>query len=312
VPVLERATAPVRPVLKETTTTVEPLLDTASSKIEPVLERATAPVNSILEKTASTVEPVLKGTNLLVEPALAETLPAVEPALNRTIPAGAKSVGETVGPVARPLGEEAIPITGLAVDEVAFLGIEPVIGAVAPVFEPVSETVAPVVGSGFGERVVRKSAGPPVLEGNADAMPTSLSAIPSHALAVEIRGALESALYYGPVRDDPPASAVEPSGDRSELLDGSFTIDESHAALLGANIAKDAREGTPLPFPFRIPPAAPPVGISFGSSGAGVALDLLAILALLPVLSRVGGLSRSNRAAFELCSSLRLAIERPG
>ena len=324
VPVLERATAPARPVLEETTSTVEPLLDTASSKIEPVLERATAPVNSVLEKTASTVEPVLgeantlaepifKGANLPVELALAETLPAVEPALDGAIPAAAESVGEAVGPGDRPLGEEAISTAGPALEEAAFPGVEPAIGAAAPVFEPFSDTVRPVLGSGFGEGVVRQSAGPHVLEGNAGAMPTSLSALPSHALAVETRSTLESARYYGLVRDDPPTSAVESSGDRSELFDGSFAIGGgSHAALLDAVTVEDAREGPPRPFPFWFPPAAPLVGISLGSPGAGVALGLLAILALLPVLSRVGGLSWSNRAAFKLGSSLRLPVERPG
>jgi hypothetical protein len=225
---------------------------------------------------------------------------------------------EVVGSTARPLGEEAMPSAGPVLQEAMFPGVRPAVGAAAPVFELVSETVAPVVGSCFGEGIVGQSSGPPVFEGNAGA----ISALPSHALAVEARGALPpprpvpatlvSARDYGPVRDEPPASAVEPLGARSGLFDSSFAIDGSHAALLGTVTVEDAREGPPRPFPFWFPPAAPLVGISFGSSGAGVALDLLAILALLPVLSRVGGLSRSNRAAFEPGSSLRLAVERPG
>ncbi len=322
VPVLERATAPARPILEETTSTVEPILDTASSKIPPVLERATAPVSPVLEKTASTVEPILEEANPPVVPALAQTLPAVEPALDGAIPA-AEPVGEAVEPIARPLGEEAIPTAGPVLEEAALPGVEPAVGAAAPVFEPVSEMAAPVVGSGFGEGVVRKSAGPPVLEANAGAVPASLSALPSRALAVETRGVLPdtpptpatlgNVRDYGPVRDEPPASAVKPPGARSGLFDGSFAFDGSHAALLGAITAEDAREGMPRPLlPFGFPPAAPPVGISFGNSGAGVALELLAILALLPVLSRAGELSRSTRAAFRLGSSPRLAVERPG
>lgn len=338
-PVLGEATEPLvsQPLLDEATTrlpkaepnleiappVVEPVLNRVVSESGPVLERATAPVSPVLEKTASTVEPVLEETNPPVESALAETLPAVEPALDGAIPAAAEPFGEAIGPVVRPRGEEAIPTAGPVLEEAAFPGVEPAIRTAAPVFEPVSETVAPVVGSGFGEGIVRQSAGPPVLEDNAGAVPTSLSALPSHALAVEARGALPdarpapatlgSAWDYGPpVRDESPASAVEPPGVRSGLFDGSFVIDGSHAALLGAITAEDAREGMPRSLPFGFPSVAPPVGISFGSSGAGVALYLLAILALLPVLSRAGGLSRSTREAFKLGSSLRLAVERPG
>ncbi len=314
------------PILDEATTRLpkaEPILEeTAKPEIAPVLERATAPVGPVLEETISTVEPVLEEANPPVEPALAETHPAVESALDGAIPAAAEPVGEAVGPAARPLGEEAIPTAGSVFEKAAFPGVEPAIGVAAPVFEPVSKRVAPVVESGFGEGVILQSAGPPVLEGNAGAVPASLPALPSHALAVEARGALPdarptpailgSAWDYGPVGDEPPASTVEPPGARSGLFDGSFVIDGSHAALLGAITAEDARKGIPRSLPFGSPSVTPPVGISFGSSGAGVALYLLAILALLPVLSRVGELSRSTREAFKLGSSLRLAVERPG
>ena len=315
-PDLDGTTSVVRPVLGEATEpqVSQPLLDEATTRLpkaEPNLEIA-----------PPMVEPVLEETNPPVEPALAEALPAVEPALDGAIPAAAEPVGEAVEPVARTLGEEAIPTAGPVLEKAAFPGVEPAIGAAAPVFEPVSETVAPVVGSGFGEGVVRQSAEPPVLEGNAGVVPESLSALPSHALAVEAQGALPdprpapatlgSAQDYGPVRDEPPASTVEPPGARSGLLDGSFVMDESHAALMGPITAEGAREGMPRSFPFGSSPAAPPVGTSFGSSGAGVALYLLAILALLPVLSRAGRLSRSTREAFKLGSPLRLAVERPG
>ncbi len=309
-PVLERATAPTRTVLEETPSTVEPLLDTANSKIEPALERATAPVSPVLEKTVSTVEPVLM-----------ETLPAVDPVLDGAIPAAAEPVGEAVGTATPPLGE-SVPTAGPVLEEAAFPGVEPAVGAAAPILEPVSETVAPVVGSGFGEGVVRQSAGSPVLEVNTGGTPASLPALPSQALAIEagdalpdprlVPAALGSARDYGPVRDESPTSTIEPPGARSGLFDGWFAIDGSHAALLDTIMSKDTREGMPRPFPSGLPPSAPPVGISFGSSGVGMALELLAILALLPVLSRVGGLPWSNRAAFKLGSSLQLTVERPG
>ena len=325
-PVLEGATAPTQTVLGETSSTVEPLLDTASSKIEPALE--TAPVGPMLGKTISTVEPILgeantlaapifKGATLPFEPTLTETLLAVDSVPDGAIPATAEPVGEAVGTATRPLGEVVLT-AGPVLQEAAFPGVELAIGAATPILEPVSETL----GYGFGEVVVRQSVGSPVLEGNAGAIPVSLPARPSRALAVEAGGALPdsrpvpaalgSARDYGPVRGEPPASTVELPEARSGLLDGSFAINGSHTALLDAIMARDARGGMPRPFPSELPPAAPPVGISFGSSGAGVALDLLAILALLPVLLRVGGLSWFNRATFELGTSLQLAVERPG
>ncbi len=312
-PILERATSPVRPVLDETSSTVEPLLDTASSEIKPILERATAPVSPVLERTTSTVEPLFGEANPPVKPALIDTLPAVESALNGAVPVIDEPVGGTIEPVAWPLGEEAIPIVGPVFEDVASPGVEPAVGAVGPVFKSVFETVTPVVGSGLRKGVVHQNIGPPVLEPNVGAIPVSLAALQPRALAVEARDLLGSARDYDPVYEESPASVVEPPGSLSRLFNGSFVIDGSHTALLGAIMAEDTRQGPPRPFPFGFPPAAPPVGISFGSSsGAVVALDLLAILALLPILSRVGGLSWSNRAAFKLSSSLQLAVERPG
>ncbi len=311
-PILESATSTSRPVFEETTSMVEPLLDTASSKIDPVLKRATAPVSPALKTTASTVEPLLGEVNLPVKPALAETLPAVEPVLDGAVSAADAPVDEAVGPAARPSGEEAIPVSGPRPEDAAFPGVEPAFGAAAPVFKSAFETVAPAIGPGFGEGVVRQSTESPVLEGNPGGAPAPLSTLQPHALAADARIPLGSARDYGPVHAEPPVSAIEPPAGRSGFFDGSFVIDESQAARLDTIMAEDAPEGPPRPFPFTLPPAAPPVGVSFGSSGAGVALALLAILALLPILSRDGGLSWSNRAAFKLGSSLRLAVERPG
>jgi hypothetical protein len=49
-----------------------------------------------------------------------------------------------------------------------------------------------------------------------------------------------------------------------------------------------------------------------GGSGMGIGLDLLAILALLLTLSRIGGSSVSPREGFKLVSSPRLVTELPG
>ena len=75
---------------------------------------------------------------------------------------------------------------------------------------------------------------------------------------------------------------------------------------------KKRRQGHPL-FPFGFPFGALPVGSTFSSSSAtGIGLDLLAVLALLVVLSRIGGSSVSLREGFRLVSSPRLVTELPG
>jgi hypothetical protein len=196
-------------------------------------------------------------------------------------------------------------------ENTAFPSVEPAFGAAAPAFKSTFETVAPAIRSGFGEGVVGQSTKPLVLEGNPGGAAASLSTLQSHALAADARTPLGSARDYGPVHAETRGSAIEPPADRSGLFDGSFVIDESQAAHLDTIVAEDAPEGPPRPFPFTLPPAAPPAGVSLGSSDAGVALALLAILALLPILSRGGGSSRSNPAAFKLGSSLQLAVERP-
>ena len=68
----------------------------------------------------------------------------------------------------------------------------------------------------------------------------------------------------------------------------------------------------PFGFPDGAPVGAPGGGSSLGSSGFGVGLDLLAALALLSLLSRPGGSSRSPRDLVELVSSHRPVTELPG
>jgi hypothetical protein len=65
--------------------------------------------------------------------------------------------------------------------------------------------------------------------------------------------------------------------------------------------------------PFRFPANAPPVGGTFGgSAGMGIGLDILAILTLLSILSRIGGSLCCPRDVFRLISSPRLVSELPG
>jgi hypothetical protein len=100
------------------------------------------------------------------------------------------------------------------------------------------------------------------------------------------------------------------------LFDTSLLLAGNLAALAAAAAAalKDIPPGMPHPlFPFGFPFGALPAGSTFGSSsGTGIGLDLLAVLALLLVLSRTGGSSVSPREGFKLVSSPRLVAELPG
>jgi hypothetical protein len=64
--------------------------------------------------------------------------------------------------------------------------------------------------------------------------------------------------------------------------------------------------------PFGFPNGAPVGGLSLGSSGFGIGLDLLAALALLSLLSRAFGSSRPPHDFIKLVSSHRLVTELPG
>jgi hypothetical protein len=98
--------------------------------------------------------------------------------------------------------------------------------------------------------------------------------------------------------------------DTSLLLSGQL-------AALAAEAAAAVNElpgGIPDPLlPLGFPSSTPPVGSTFRSgSGMEICLDLLAVLALLLVLSRTGGSSVSPREGFKLVSSPRLVTELPG
>jgi hypothetical protein len=105
------------------------------------------------------------------------------------------------------------------------------------------------------------------------------------------------------------------------LFDNLLLFDVSllgaHPTTLAPRLAqagKDVPGGTPHPLlPLGFPFGAPPAGSTFGSSsGMGIGLDLLAVLALLLVLSRTGRSSVSPREGFKLVSSPRLVTELPG
>jgi hypothetical protein len=113
------------------------------------------------------------------------------------------------------------------------------------------------------------------------------------------------------------AKTVESSGTLPPpLFDTSLLLSGQLAALAAeaAAAVKGIPAGLPDPFlPSGFPSGTPPVGsTSRGASGLELGLDLLAVLALLLVLSRIGGSSVSPREGFRLASSPGLVAELPG
>jgi hypothetical protein len=105
-----------------------------------------------------------------------------------------------------------------------------------------------------------------------------------------------------------------PLFDTSLLLGGQLAALAAAAADAAVAAVKGFPGGTPNPlFPFGFPLGAPPPGTTFSSSsGIGLSLELLAILALLYALSRRDISSVSPREVFRLVSSPRLVTELPG
>ncbi|HEY0129084.1 MAG TPA: hypothetical protein VGB40_07955, partial [Rubrobacteraceae bacterium] len=131
---------------------------------------------------------------------------------------------------------------------------------------------------------------------------------------------LEGASYSSSVAEtqvakpDGPLGSYPPLFDTSLLLGGQLAALAAAAADAAAAAVKGFPGGTPNPlFPFGFPLGAPPTGTTFSSSsGIGLSLELLAILALLYALSRRDISSVSPREVFRLVSSPRLVTELPG
>jgi hypothetical protein len=131
-----------------------------------------------------------------------------------------------------------------------------------------------------------------------------------------------------PVTDPVAAPLAAPQSTKTERSLGSYPPLFDTSLLLGGQLAALAAAadaavaavkdyfpgGTPNPlFPFGFPLGAPLPGTTFSSSsGIGLSLELLAILALLYALSRRDISSVSPREVFRLVSSPRLVTELPG
>jgi len=128
---------------------------------------------------------------------------------------------------------------------------------------------------------------------------------------------LEGASYSSSVAETQVAKTDGPLGSYPPLFDTSLLLSGQLAALAAeaaAAAVKGLPGGIPNPLlPVGFPSGTPPVGSTFrGASGMEIGLDLLAVLALLLVLSRTGGSSVSPRESFKLISSPRLVTELPG
>jgi hypothetical protein len=156
----------------------------------------------------------------------------------------------------------------------------------------------------------------PVLEGPAQ-IAYSSEPLPAPAVPVDVdQGALRGAAYDGSAAETPVAKTDGPLVSHLPLFDTSLLLGGQLAALAAeaAAAVKGLPGGIPNPLlPFGFPSGTPPVGSTFRSgSGMEIGLDLLAVLALLLVLSRTGGSSVSPREGFKLVSSPRLVTELPG
>jgi hypothetical protein len=127
---------------------------------------------------------------------------------------------------------------------------------------------------------------------------------------------LEGASYSSSVAATQVAKTDGPLGSHPPLFDTSLLLDGQLAALAAeaAAAVNELPGGIPNPLlPFGFPSSTPPVGSTFrGASGMEIGLDLLAVLALLLVLSRTGGSSVSPREGFKLVSSPQLVTQLPG
>jgi len=316
------ATGPLVSPIRETATgAIEPVAELADEAVEPVLGSTTPVLEPVLGAAGSVTKPVLEGTASLVEPVLEGVAPVVGPVLNET------------GPVVDPVLEEAAAFVGPTNETIGLtvpLFDTPLSGAVeptttAPVFGPLVPAAPEPIFGDAGGALLTSPAGA-TLTGDA---PAALPAISSPALgqvaedtkanpspltltsSVEEAVSLRSAGEYG----SPSKTFPEFSGSPSRSLDGSL-FGRLRAALLGsaanAVMKKGVQEDRAPLLPFGLPAGAPPVGSSFGGSGFGIGLDLLAALALLSVFLRVGSSSRVPRDLFKLVSSPRLVIELPG
>jgi len=259
-------------------------------------------VTQPLEPALEQVAPVLGST-----PPLEGVAPSLtEPALGETIPGTVPSFGVVGSTPGVALEQPVAPVleTGLGAGDIlngyelntSALGIETSL--------PLTTTSPyPVLG-------VVESTG--LLDPRAAVAPDAA------------RDVVEATASYRPVVVvSEPQSTVTMTSSRTfsgappRLFDSSLGVGymtELGGAASGAAVKFSQNDSAPSPLsPFGgLPFGALPAGSFFGGVGTGIGLDLLAILALLPLLVRASRLSQPTREVFKLVSSSRLVTELPG
>jgi hypothetical protein len=259
--------------------------------VAPVLEEAVAPVADTVAPVADTVAPVadtiapVADTVAPVADTVAPVTDPLAPVTSDPLASLAPVTSDPLAPLAPVTSDPLAPVLGSALDPATAL--DPILGAASPqqIIEPVA---AP-----FLEPV------PPVTFAQSTQQPL-----------------LEGASYSSSVAETQVAKTVGPLGSHPPLFDTSLLLSGQLAAFAAeaAAAANELPGEIPNPLlPFGFPSSTPPVGSTFRSgSGMEIGLDILAVLALLLVLSRTGGSSVSPREGFKLVSSPRLVAELPG
>lgn len=338
-PILGRAAPVVEPDPGQTTSLVGSISEMAASAAEPYVG-GSAPSGGPAPGAAA---PVTGASAAEVVPDRASRVPPEFPA-----PVTGASAAEAVPPTTGPASEPALPVVGPFSEPVA-KGVETVAetvpspreerngirgDGVSPAPTPPASTrpalPAPASNTPSVSAIVLPP--PPVLPSisypnSSLRMPGSPSSpglkpapSPPSGGAVGAAEGVEAALPYYPlhrstVEKDLGSTAVGAPAFYARPF-GPGLAGERRAVSGGAGAAVgNPHHAPPRPSPFGLPfglPSGFSTGGSVGGAGSGDGPLLLGVLALLPVLARLGALSRSPREVFRLVSFYKPVTELPG
>jgi hypothetical protein len=300
------------------------LSDTQVTDNDPVTRTTTDTVSEPVSNATDTISPATDTLGDAVTPATDAVEGAVSPTTD--------TLGDAVSPITGTLGDAVTPVVAdpLAsfAEPLASVNNDPPAQPFAPIInEPVLEAAAmpqmvepvatPLLEESTSALATASNVQQPVLEGSAQGASYSLELLPAPAVSVDVdQGAPRGAADHGWMAEIRVAKTDGSLGSHPRLFDTSHLIGGQLAALTAEASAavKGLQNGIPNPLlPFGFPSGMPPVGSTFsGSSGIGIGLDLLAVLALILILSRIDRSSMSPREGFRLVSSPRLVTELPG
>jgi hypothetical protein len=325
---------------------IKPVSRGASDAVEQGLDRTGGAFGGVTEQVRKAAEPAIAPAIEAAEPVVAPRTGAAEAVVG---PVVGPTIGDALGPAsgepARGTPESSsssgvMPPSPMTGENLYPAASEPAaMPEASPPAEPGPETAGPAVvapaaveSGNPGEEESTQPLGnggtplppsQPAITGDAPSM------IPAPAPAAEAAGIFPvaepgpgllatqaSSIAGAPsllsAQADRASALSETSGASPRLFDRPLTITGggSLATLGTAALEKGADDRVPRPLPFGLPFGAAASGSFEGSSGVG--LELLAVLVLLPILSRLAGSSRSPCDLFRLGSSFRLVNEIPG